>query len=177
MIKEYIDYKDPLAYYKIAEPLSKYIDKNTIIVCIGTDKCIGDSLGPIVGSILKEMNLPIPVYGTLENPIHALNLKDKLSEIKKLHENKNIIGIDACLGSEEDIGSILIRDHPIYPGKGVGKDLPEVGHMSIVGIVDSSKKNELFSNRNIRLSFIVNMCKTLCHGIVHSYYLYSLNLN
>ena len=174
LIKEYIDYKEPLAYYKIAELLYKYIDKDTTIVCIGTDKCIGDSLGPIVGSILKEMNLPIPVYGTLEDPIHALNLKEKLSEINKLHETNNIIGIDACLGNEEDIGNIIIRDHPIYPGKGVGKSLPEVGNISIVGIVDSSKKSELFSNRNIRLSFIVNMCKTLCHGIVHSYYLYSL---
>lgn len=175
MIKKYINYKEPLAYYKIADILSKYINENTIIVCIGTDKCIGDSLGPIVGSILKDMNLPIPVYGTLESPIHALNLKEKLDEIKTLHKNNTIIGIDACLGNEEDVGDIIIRDHPIYPGKGVGKYLPEVGSISIVGIVDSSKKTEPFSNRNIRLNFIMNMGKILCHGIFHSYYLYSLN--
>ena len=37
------------------------------IVCIGTDKCIADSLGPLVGTMLTKNNICIDVYGTLEN--------------------------------------------------------------------------------------------------------------
>ena len=29
------------------------IDENTVIVCIGTDRAIGDALGPLVGTMLK----------------------------------------------------------------------------------------------------------------------------
>lgn len=30
------------------------IDENTVIVCIGTDRAIGDALGPLVGTMLKK---------------------------------------------------------------------------------------------------------------------------
>lgn len=177
MCKEYINYKEPLGYYKIANSILKYIDEDTMLICIGTDKCIGDSFGPIVGSLLKQKKFPLPVFGTLNNPIHALNIKNRLEELKKAYPNKKIIGIDACLGEEQYIGSIAIRNHPIYPGKGVGKSLPEVGTTSIVGIVDVSEKNQLFSARNIRLNFIYNMANFLCDALIHSYYLYSLQAN
>ena len=78
-IKAY--YKDLLSYYKIANFLKEYINKDSIIVCIGTDRCIGDSLGPIVGSMLKHKNFPLNVYGTVDYPIHALNIKEKLIQI------------------------------------------------------------------------------------------------
>ena len=70
---------------EIAEFLKKYIKPQTIIVCIGTDKCIGDCLGPLVGTLLKENSFPIPIYGTLANPIHALNLEKSIYEIKIIY--------------------------------------------------------------------------------------------
>lgn len=133
-IKAY--YKDLLSYYKIANFLKEYINKDSIIVCIGTDRCIGDSLGPIVGSMLKHKNFPLNVYGTVDHPIHALNIKEKLIQIKSLHPKSNILAIDACLGDKNSIGEIQARDYPVHPGKGVGKSLPDVGEISIVGIVD-----------------------------------------
>ena len=39
--------------------------KEVIFLCIGTDKIIGDSFGPIVGHFLKQNNYT--VYGDLEN--------------------------------------------------------------------------------------------------------------
>ena len=80
---------------------------------------------------------------------------------KKLHPNAHIIGIDACLGNEEDIGDIRVRNHAISPGKGVGKELPEVGETSIIGIVDTSKYSDLFFSRSIRLSFVMDMAKSI----------------
>src|SRR3954447_9090991 len=65
-----------------------------VIVCIGTDRSTGDSLGPLVGTLLEEKNPnSFYVYGTLEDPIHAVNLAEKLKEIKEKHFHPFIIGI------------------------------------------------------------------------------------
>jgi putative sporulation protein YyaC len=166
-----VHYKDILAYYELAYFIKDYIDENTLIVCIGTDRCIGDCLGPLVGTFLKEKCLPLPVYGTISEPIHALNLEKRLAEIRSLHPKANIIGVDACLGDGDCIGEIQGRDYPIHPGKGVGKSLPDVGESSIIGIVDSSDNNELFTNRTIRLNLIMEMSRVIADGVLHAVYL------
>lgn len=148
----------------LSAQLVSYLDEDTVIVCVGTDKCIADCLGPIVGSILKEKEIDIPIYGTLDNPIHALNMHEQLNFIKNKHPNAKIIGVDACLGIEEEIGMIRIRDYAIHPGKGVGKELPEVGIASIIGIVDSNP--EILFSRCIRLSFVMAMAKQIVEIII-----------
>ncbi|MBZ9685078.1 spore protease YyaC [Clostridium estertheticum] len=175
MSKAKTHYKDPLAYYTISNFLKDYIDKNTLVVCIGTDRCIGDCLGPLVGTFLKDSSFPLPVYGTIDNPIHALNIDSKLAKINALHPNCTIIGVDACLGDISNIGEIQARNYPIHPGKGVGKTLPKVGNVSLIGIVDSSDDSELFTNRNIRLSLVMEIASVLSRSLLHSYYLYSLS--
>ncbi|AGX41546.1 spore protease YyaC [Clostridium saccharobutylicum] len=173
MIKSDINNDSNLSSYNLALKIKNYISQDTIIVCIGTDKCIGDCLGPLVGSLLTENFFPLPVYGTLSYPIHALNIDERLNEIYSKHPNASIIGVDACLGNEDDIGKIRIRDYAIHPGKGVGKELPEVGIASVIGIVDSSDNSEFFFSRSIRLSFIMNMAKTITRLLIEAY---NLNL-
>ncbi|WP_392486211.1 spore protease YyaC [Haloimpatiens sp. FM7315] len=172
MEKVKINYKDSLSYYKLSYFLKDYIDNNSLIVCIGTDRCIGDCLGPLIGTYLKDDNFPLPVYGTISKPIHALNLQDSLQKIRVLHPDSKILAIDACLGETSCIGEIQARDYPIHPGKGVGKVLPDVGSFSIIGIVDSNDSNEIFTNRNIRFNLIMEMAKVIKKSIYHSYYLY-----
>lgn len=155
--------------YDLALEISNYISENTVIVCIGTDKCIGDCLGPLVGSILIDNKFPLPVYGTLSSPIHALNIDERLKKIHANHPDSTIIGVDACLGNKEDIGQVRTRNYAIHPGKGVGKELPEVGIASIIGIVDSSENSEFFFSRSIRLSFIMDMAKTISKAIIDAY--------
>ena len=171
MEKAISNYKDSLSYYTIANFIKDYINENTVIVCIGSDRCIGDSLGPLVGTLLKESFFPLPVYGTISTPIHALNINKELKTILSIHKSTNIIGIDACLGDKGNIGEIQARNFSVHPGKGVGKLLPEVGSVSIIGIVDASDGSELFTNRNIRLDLILNMSKNICHSLIHGYYL------
>lgn len=172
MNKVKVDYTDKLAYYKLACFLKDYINEKSIIICIGTDKCIGDCLGPLVGTYLKNADFCLPVYGTTESPIHALNLKNKLDLINKLHPDANIIGVDACLGEDNSIGEIQARDYSIHPGNGVGKLLPSVGDISLVGIVDSNRNSEIFSKRSIRLNLIIKMANVIKKAIIHGYYLY-----
>lgn len=168
-MKHKVHYDDHNSYMEIANKIKEYIKDNTVVICVGTDKCIGDSLGPLVGSILVENNFLLPVFGTLQSPIHALNIEDKLNYINKLHPNALIIGIDACLGEEDSIGEIHIRDYPIHPGKGVGKSLPEVGQISIIGIVDSSDSDIFFTNRSIRLFLIMEMAKVISKALISAY--------
>lgn len=175
MKKIRVHYEDNLSYYEIAYFIKDYMNDNSIIVCIGTDRCIGDCLGPLVGTLLKDRNFPLKVYGTISEPIHALNIDNKLKEIKKINPLSSIIGIDACLGEGKNIGEIQARDYPIHPGKGVGKLLPEVGESSIIGIVDSSDNNELFTNRNIRLNLVMSMAEIITLSLVHAYHLNQLH--
>lgn len=165
-----MSYKNKSAPIALGNALRPFINKNTIIVCIGTDKCIGDSLGPIVGSLLKKEGFPLTIFGTLDNPIHAVNLQDKLSMVKKLHPSKFVIAIDACLGSKENVGKIQLKLGPIHPGKGVGKKLTSVGNISIVGVVDVLSRNNNITLHNIRLGFIMNIAEAIVEGFRHAIY-------
>lgn len=152
----------------LKEKLIPHIRSDTIIVCIGTDRCIGDALAPLVGSRLKDADIGIPVYGTLRYPIHAINLKSELLKIEILHGKPHIIAIDACLGDEPSIGCIQIRNSPVYPGRGVGKNLPSVGNVSVVGIVDKYDKDDLLSFHSIRLSLIIDMANIISKSIINA---------
>ena len=164
-------YKDTMGFYNIAFFMKDFIDSDSIIVCIGTDRCIGDCLGPLVGTLLKDKYFPLPVYGTIDSPIHALNIDKRLNEIKALHPTSKIVGIDACLGDTSSIGEIQARDYPIHPGKGVGKTLPNVGDISIIGIVDSSDNPEIFTSRSIRLSLVLDMSIVIVNSLFHALYI------
>lgn len=137
-----------------------------VIVCIGTDRSTGDSLGPLVGTFLEEMRSPtFHIYGTLDDPIHAVNLEDKMKEIHKKHFHPFIIAVDACLGRFKSVGIIQVCDGPVKPGAGVNKDLPEVGDMHITGIVNVSGFMEFFVLQNTRLSLVLKMAKMIANGI------------
>jgi len=73
------------------------------------------------------------VYGTIVEPVHALNLKETMDKIDT--SNTLVIAVDASIGSIEHIGYIGLCNEPIKPGSGVGKDLPPVGDISVSGIV------------------------------------------
>lgn len=111
--------------------------REIVILCIGSDRSTGDSLGPLVGKILKERNIPYPVYGTLKEPINALNIKKVLKKIYETHNDPFVFGIDACLGDERQIGYILIREGWFIPGNAVNRVLPSVGDYHLKAIVNS----------------------------------------
>ena len=104
-----------------------------LFVCIGTPNILGDCLGPLIGSVL-ENHIPAMIYGTLDHPVHALNCEEIFNKIKKQHQKPFIIAIDAALGSHAQSGYILLNKGPLYPGKGIGKKLPPIGHLHISGV-------------------------------------------
>lgn len=161
-------YRDYLATENIERVLKSFNLKDVLILCIGTDKCIGDSLGPIIGELLEKRGVSIPYYGTLKRPVTALNISKVIKEIKMKHYNKSIIVIDASLGRERDIGFIHVRKGSTKPGIGVGKSLPCLGDVSIIGVVDNLKRgNE--SLHTIRLNFIMRMAEVISDAIINAY--------
>ncbi|AMA71466.1 spore protease YyaC [Aneurinibacillus thermoaerophilus] len=143
-----------------------------VVFCIGTDRSTGDALGPIVGSHLERMYPSnVSIYGTLDSPVHAVNLQETIDYVKKKHTNPLIIAIDACLGQLNSVGKITVAHGPIKPGAGVKKQLPEVGTFHITGIVNIGGFMEYFVLQNTRLSVVMKMSEiiatSLYSAIVH----------
>ena len=169
-----LDYTTNSAANKLAIHLRSLLPTNSnipiVIACIGTDRSTGDSLGPMVGTLLKEKNLPPNyfVYGTLLDPIHALNLEEKLNEIESIHGQAFVIAIDACLGKIKSVGHIKIGKGSIKPGAGVNKILPEVGTIHITGTVNVSGFMEYLILQNTRLYTVMEMAKVIVNTIYYS---------
>ena len=83
---------------------SKDSRQETIILCVGSDRSTGDSLGPIVGYKLKKhMQCNFYVYGDLTHPVHAANLSKYIECINQTFINPYIIAVDASLGRRDHV--------------------------------------------------------------------------
>ena len=172
-MKKYIDIEESNAFMTFSlsfetlllEKLTqKYI--SIVFVCIGTDRSTGDCLGPLIGHKLSNINYNnVFVYGTLDSPVHAKNLPTIMEDIYSNHSEPLIIAIDACLGSTNHIGYISIYNGSIKPGSGVNKDLPEVGDISITGIVNLGGFMEFLILQNTRLNLVMKMADVVSLGI------------
>ncbi|GIO28225.1 spore protease YyaC [Ornithinibacillus bavariensis] len=138
------------------------IPKEYIIVCVGTDRSTGDALGPLTGTYLMEKRLRhMTVYGTLQDPVHATNLKDYIQLIERQHKNAFIIAIDACLGKTSSVGQIIACEGSLKPGAALNKALPPIGDIHITGVVNISGFMEYSVLQNTRLSIVVEMAKKI----------------
>ena len=140
-----------------------------VVLCIGTDGIIGDCLGPMVGSMLKEPLAPygVKVYGTLEEPATARNLEKVVREIHEETPDCKILAIDAGVGSETEVGTIKITSVGIRPRSGVGKGMNQVGSCSILGILTEKRKGDevMFAIKYIRLREVVRLVKPMAQGV------------
>ena len=172
-----VDIDDPLAVSTLNRLIRREIKRvkpiinKLIILCIGTDRSTGDALGPLVGSKLHNFNLNpnIKVYGTLENPVHATNITEKIKEIEEKFDNPLIIAIDAGLGKSKSVGTVSVNPGPLKPGSGVDKELPAVGDFHITGLVNIGGYMEYFVLQSTRLSIVVKMAKTITYALVNSF--------
>lgn len=177
-INDSVNVHVPMAYIDFSMLFMKYLNQHytppyreLVFLCIGTDRSTGDSLGPLIGYKLSNQlskYSDIHVHGTLDDPVHAKNLKEKIKMLNEAYENPLIIAIDACLGKTDRIGFVKIGSGPLKPGAGVNKDLPAVGHMHITGIVNLSGYMEYLVLQNTRLSLVMKMAETITDGIKFS---------
>ncbi|MBQ2768457.1 MAG: spore protease YyaC [Clostridia bacterium] len=146
---------------------SNEISTLPVIVCVGSDLAIGDSLGPIVGSMLKykTQNLNLFVYGTLSAPVTAKELPYMRSFLKETHPRSQILAVDAAVGEKGDIGLIRITDSPLLPGAGAGKKLDALGDVAVMGIVAEKSLSNYGLLNTTRLNLVYTMAETLSDGL------------
>ncbi|SEJ56270.1 putative sporulation protein YyaC [Bhargavaea ginsengi] len=151
-------YTETGAAWRIASVLLRHIPfgkRPVRFVCIGTDRSTGDAYGPLTGTALTDPgSFRHPVLGTLDMPVHALNLQ----RIAETEGDVFTVAIDACLGRAEHIGQIVIEDRPLFPGRAVGKTLPPIGDLSIKGVVNAAAPNsqEVLQNTRLHLPFMMS---------------------
>ncbi len=157
---------DILTPSKIADALSEFYDYYTpVVICVGTDAAIGDTLGPLVGTKLKESGLSAFVYGSLDKTVTAKEIPAIKRFVSSVHPLAKTIVIDAAVGFKEDVGKIKVSDDGIYPGLGADKKLPKLGDGSIIGIVSPrSENNNVFMNLT-RFSPIYKMADVIAEGL------------
>jgi putative sporulation protein YyaC len=143
--------------------------REIVVLCIGTDRSTGDSLGPLTGSKLTlRRGRTFAVYGTLENPVHAANLAESLERILHLHRDPFIIAIDACLGKTDHVGCISVKSGPLRPGTGVNKNLPAVGQVHVIGVVNVGGFMEYLVLQNTRLALVMKMADIIADSLYDS---------
>ena len=142
--------------------------RTLITLCIGTDKITGDCLGPLVGTKLLERGYSYPVHGTLQHPVHAVNLPSALSFVRKTYVRPFLLVIDAAVGPAEKIGCVSLSLSPIYPGKGVRHSLPPVGDLSLTGIVGEASEHCAADLPYIRLFTVNTLADFICEAVLES---------
>ena len=147
--------------YAIREVLG---GKLPIICCIGTDAVIGDSLGPLCGTMLtRRLTGKTYVFGTLNKPITASDVKSLAVFLENVYPDVPVLAIDAALGEKSEVGKIKVSDSAVKPGLGVRKNLSAIGSSSIIAIVGD--KNCGASIKGVRLSVIYDAAQMITDAV------------
>ncbi|MBI2914710.1 MAG: spore protease YyaC [Firmicutes bacterium] len=164
---------DRIAEQRISHALSTAVSgvarssSELVLVCVGTDRSTGDALGPLVGSKLagEFVGARVRVYGTLDEPVHAVNLGRVIKSVETDHPGALLVAVDACLGRPENVGQITVRSGPLRPGTGVRKELPAVGSCHVLGIVNIGGFMEHVVLQSTRLGLVLHMAETIAGGL------------
>lgn len=156
-----------LIHNTIIRSLEPIAGREVIILCIGTDRSTGDSLGPLVGTKLHEKQLSsCTIIGTLHSPIHALNLVHTLEVISQAFHHPFIIAIDASLGKSSEVGNIQVHPFPLRPGSAFQKDLPPVGNIHITGTVNACSSNDYHTLQTTSLYLVNAMAEVIANSLL-----------
>lgn len=140
--------------------------EGVVFLCIGTDRSTGDSLGPLIGYKLKGQGVRrMEIVGTLERPVHAMNLEQSMEMVRVKFPNHVIVAVDASVGSAEHVGCITLGRGALRPGLGVCKELQAVGDIFITGIVGGYGSYDPLMLQSVRLSIVMRMADYICESI------------
>lgn len=160
-----VHYQDDEAIDRLCNALHPALqghDEATVF-CIGTDRSTGDALGPIIGTLLLRYKVNANVIGTLDRPVTATNIAERMHEIK---DDNFIIAVDACLGQIKSIGEVTVSDGPLHPGMGLNKQLPSVGDIAIAGIVNMGGFMEYHMLQSTKLTIVLDMAAVITGALI-----------
>lgn len=142
--------------------------RQIVIVCFGTTAISGDSLGPIVGSLLKgKYNLPAFVYGTEDVSVNGKNMGEWLDFIRSVHEDAVFISIDASLGAKDRVGQIVLRKDGVCPAAIKGKNT-RFGDVGILGVVAENTNDPLMQLMTVSPLYVEKMADKIANMIFNA---------
>ena len=151
----------------LLDEMKKQKKQKVLFLCIGTDRSTGDSLGPLIGyKLAEQMRQHVKILGTLDHPVHAMNLEQVMWGIEKNYDDHIIVAVDASVGDAEHIGYVTLGRGSIKPGLGVRKELMEVGDLFITGIVGSSRNPDPMMLHSVRLSVVMRLADCISKSVL-----------
>lgn len=136
----------------------KFINKQEILfVCIGNSNILWDSIGPVVGTFLKEKIGNKFVLGDInDNICNKLDLDYNYFKMK----NKFIVAIDTAIWKKTASEEIFVSNKPITMGLALNKNKGIIGDVSIKIAISDLKK--------INMKYIYNMSEFIVNGIIEA---------
>lgn len=157
-------YKDYIKEEGLLREIDGY-EKEVVIMCVGTDKVAGDSLGPMVGTMLEETDkLEVVIKGTLEKPIHMINIKGEVEKIKKEYKDPYIVVVKSVLGESENIGKVCKGKGATTFPEEVGREY-KVGDMYLLGIVNIGGYREKEMMQTTSIHTVYSMAREIVNHI------------
>lgn len=144
------------------------VNRDIIFFCIGTDRVIGDCIGPITGSLLKNKYGQKRVVGDLDENLTFENIIKKIDEINLKYDNPYIVAIDAALSKSENVGKFFVDSNGINFGGGLDKNNFKIGNIGIKVVVGKDYNDNDLNFRtlqNTSLSEIIKLSKKTFDGI------------
>ena len=145
------------------------LERQLVVVCFGTPAIAGDSLGPEVGTILREdKNFPAFVYGTLDRPVTGRNMNEWISFVRETHKGAVLLAVDACLGEASNLGRISVRSDGVCPAAVGGKKshFGDVGIIAVVGDKSGDALTELMQANAVYVSELAHKVADLIKSAV-----------
>ena len=140
-----------------------------VFLCVGTEKVVADSMGAIVGEILKKKyKINGYVYGDFDQNVTAKNLQQIIKDIKLSHPYSPIVLVDGILGESDEVGQIKYYPQGAIPG-GEFNEGVLVGDYSILAVVDTKGISGMNILNSVRLSTILNMAEFIAESIARAY--------
>lgn len=162
----FFDFKDTNNITKAINQIINNKNREIVFLCIGTEKVIGDSFGPVVGQMLKTKIKN--VYGDLGETVNAMNLNEKISQIYSKFNNPYIIVLDSALGNKEMINKVVIGNGGVKPGSALEKNIDTVGDMYINAIVGKNGNSNFNELKKFKTNDIINLSKNVYKAILNS---------
>jgi len=166
---------------KLVQDLQKQINSymnqdfsHIIILCVGTNKIIGDCIGPMVGQKLqtklkeKKNHQKIIIYGNMEETLNFKNARQVIENIYKIYEKPLMITIDSALGTEKLIKRIVVNQGWIKIGNSLERSICYYSHINVKGIVGENKSNfkeNIETLKNVRPGLVIGLANDVVEGL------------
>ncbi len=160
-----ISHQTPHFSESLADELGARLRCPFVVLCLGTDKDIADSLGPLTGHFLScDEDFPFPVAGTLSNPVHNENLRFHLDILRHKYPKHGLLVIDAAKGNSCNIGDILLLGREdTARSNGIQLKITEA-ELTLLGICDHEGSAESWMS-SIRLHTVYEMAKAIAEAV------------